>query len=114
MRWRNIFHIVGIISFSLSIIMIIPLICGIIYSDKSIIPMIKSIVITFFSSIFLYFYCKSENKKYLSQREGIAIVGIGWTVVGLFGSLPFYFESVKIMIRTEYFTDLRDTLIRNQ
>ncbi len=92
MKWRKIFHIVGIISFFLSVIMVLPLICGLIYFDNSIIPMVKSIGITFFSSLILYFVCKSDEKKILTQREGIAIVGIGWTVVGLFGSLPFYFE----------------------
>ena len=29
----------------------------------------------------------------ISQREGMAIVAIGWTAVGLFGALTFYFAS---------------------
>jgi trk system potassium uptake protein TrkH len=36
----------------------------------------------------------------ISQREGMAIVALGWTAIGLFGALPFYFSSPSF-----YFVD---------
>jgi trk system potassium uptake protein TrkH len=36
----------------------------------------------------------------MSQREGMAIVSLGWTAIGLFGALPFYFSDASF-----YFVD---------
>jgi trk system potassium uptake protein TrkH len=34
---------------------------------------------------------KERFEDYISPREGMAIVAIGWSCIGLFGALPFYF-----------------------
>ena len=91
MRWRYILNIVGILTFFFGLTMVIPLLVGLYYRDQSLLPLIKSIGITAIAGISLYFIFKSEKAEVITQREGMAIVAVGWTAVGLFGALPFYF-----------------------
>lgn len=91
MRWRYILNIIGILTFFFGLTMVIPLLVGLYYRDQSVIPLLKSMGITAIAGISLYFVFKSEKAEVISQREGMAIVATGWTAVGLFGALPFYF-----------------------
>jgi len=90
MRWRFIANIVGILILFLGISMIFPLFFGLYYDDQSIIPLIKSMGITVFAGLLLYFGFRSTKVATISHREGMAIVTIGWIAVGFFGALPFY------------------------
>lgn len=90
MRWRFILNIIGALTFFFGLTMVFPLIVGLLYQDQSVIPILKSIGITVFAGALLYFICRSERAEVVSQREGMAIVAVGWTCVGLFGALPFY------------------------
>jgi trk system potassium uptake protein TrkH len=91
MRWRYILNIIGILIFFFGMTMVIPLLVGLYYRDQSVIPLLKSMGITAIAGIGLYFIFRSEKAEVISQREGMAIVAVGWTAVGLFGALPFYF-----------------------
>jgi len=91
MRWRYILNIIGILTFFFGLTMVIPLLVGLYYRDQSVIPLLKSMGITAIAGICLYFIFRSEKAEVISQREGMAIVAVGWTAVGLFGALPFYF-----------------------
>lgn len=91
MRWRYILNIIGILIFFFGMTMVIPLLVGLYYRDQSVIPLLKSMGITVIAGIGLYFIFRSEKAEVISQREGMAIVAVGWTAVGLFGALPFYF-----------------------
>jgi trk system potassium uptake protein TrkH len=93
MRWRYILHTIAIMCFFFGLTMMLPLIVGLYYRDPSVLAMIKSMAITVCSSLALHFIFKSGKAEVISQREGMAIVAIGWTAVGLFGALPFYFDS---------------------
>ena len=90
MRWRYILNIIGILIFFFGLTMILPLLVGLYYQDQSVIPFLKSMGITVVCGLLLYFIFKSEKAEVISQREGMAIVAVGWTAVGLFGALPFY------------------------
>jgi trk system potassium uptake protein TrkH len=91
MRWRYILNIIGILTFFFGLTMVIPLLIGLYYHDQSVIPLLKSIATTAIAGICLYFIFKSEKAEVITQREGMAIVAVGWTAVGIFGALPFYF-----------------------
>jgi trk system potassium uptake protein TrkH len=70
--------------------MIFPLFFGLYYKDQSILPLLKSIGITAFAGLLTYICFRREKAEFISHREGMAIVTIGWTAVGFFGALPFY------------------------
>jgi trk system potassium uptake protein TrkH len=91
MRWRYILNIIGILTFFFGLTMVLPLLVGLHYRDPSVIPLAKSMGITVAAGLIVYIIFKSGKAEIISQREGMAIVAVGWTAVGLFGALPFYF-----------------------
>jgi trk system potassium uptake protein TrkH len=91
MRWRFILNIVGILILFLGISMIFPLLCGFYYQDQSILPLIKAMVITIATGLFLFGFFRKAKVDYINHREGMAIVTIGWMAVGFFGAIPFFF-----------------------
>ncbi len=94
MRWNYVFYIVGILIFFLGVLMGVPLLCGLFFHDQSVIPLMKAMAVTTLSGGSLYFYCRGPKTTYLSQREGMAIVAIGWTAVGIFAALPFHWSGI--------------------
>ncbi|MCD6584830.1 MAG: TrkH family potassium uptake protein [Desulfobacteraceae bacterium] len=94
MRWSYVFYMVGILTFFLGVLMAIPLLCGLYYNDQSVAALMKSMAITTAVGALLYICFRGPKIEYLSQREGMAIVAIGWTTAGLFAALPFYWSGV--------------------
>jgi len=90
MRWRYVLNIVGILILFFGLTMIFPLFVGLYYRDQSVVPLLESMGITIISGFLLYVFFRSTKVEFISQREGMAIVAVGWTAVGLFGALPFY------------------------
>ncbi|MFO7965960.1 MAG: potassium transporter TrkG [Desulfobacterales bacterium] len=92
MRWQYILRVVGLLLMFLGITLIFPLLFALYYSDASAIPLLKSMGITVFSGFFIWALFRGQKAEVITQREGMAVVAIGWTAIGVFGSLPFYFE----------------------
>jgi trk system potassium uptake protein TrkH len=92
MRWRFILKIIGILTFIFGLTMIFPIFVGIYYLDQSVIPALKAMGITAAVGFILFLFFRNDKAEIITQREGMAIVALGWTFVGLFGALPFYFS----------------------
>jgi len=90
MHWHKTFKITGILTAFFGITMLFPLMVGLIYGDTSVGPMVKSLGITLGCGLAVYLLLKRHRTETISQREGMAIVAVGWTAVGVFGALPFY------------------------
>ena len=90
MRWSFILNIIGMLILFLGICMIFPLLFGLYYKDQSVLPLIKSMLITIGSGAALIIFFRGVKVPYISHREGMAIVAIGWTAIGFFGAFPFY------------------------
>ena len=90
MHWRFILKIIGVLTLFFGLTMIFPLLVGLYYSDGSLIPLLKSMVITVATGLILYLIFRKAEADTISQREGMAIVTVGWAAVGLFGAIPFY------------------------
>jgi len=90
MRWQYILNITGVLTLFFGLTMIFPLFVGLYYQDQSVLPLLKSMGITVLTGLILYITFRKEKAEVISQREGMAIVAVGWTTVGLFGALPFY------------------------
>jgi trk system potassium uptake protein TrkH len=91
MRWRFIFHVVGILIFYLGVAMLVPIFFGLYYNDHSFPSLFKSMTITMTFGSILYWATRGATTEVMSQRDGMAIVGLGWTTAGIFGALPFFF-----------------------
>ncbi len=103
MRWRYIFRVVGVLTFFFGLTMTIPIIVSLVYRDASLGPLIKSMLTTLAFGIILYFVNRESRAEFISQREGMAIVSLGWTSVGLFGALPFLFGGVFATFTDAFF-----------
>ena len=91
MRWNYIIHVAGLLILSLGLTMTFPLIVGLYYGDKSLFPMLSSILITSLCGVFMYIGSRGITIESISTREGMGIVSFSWVAVGIFGALPFYF-----------------------
>ncbi len=94
MRWRYVFYLVGILLFFLGLVMVIPMMFSWYFREQSLRAFIHSFVVTSGVGIILGLACRGKKVEIISQREGMAIVAIGWTVAGLFAALPFYLGGV--------------------
>ncbi len=103
MRWRYILHMIGVLSFFLGVSMLFSLLFGLYYRDASIAPLLKSMGITIVCGFLLYVFTRGPKTDYISHREGMAIVTLGWLVVGLFGALPFYIDGPFDLFVDAYF-----------
>ena len=90
MRWRFILNIIGVLLFFFGLTMIFPLVVAVYYRDQNLNPLLESMAITVFAGLILYLIFRKARAEVINQREGMAIVAVGWTAVGLFGALPFY------------------------
>ena len=90
MGWQFILKILGVLLLVFGLTMMFPLAAGLYFGDTSPVPLILSLIITVSAGLILFSVFRKARSEILNQREGMAIVAIGWTAVGLFGALPFY------------------------
>jgi len=90
MRWRFILKIIGVLIFFFGLTMVFSVLVGLYYRDTSLVPLVKSMAITVAAGLILYLRFRKAEAEVISQREGMAIVAMGWATVGLFGAIPFY------------------------
>ena len=93
MRWRYILYVVGVLVLCFGLTMVLPLITGLYYQDGCMRALLIAMGVTITTGLCLFALFRKERAIHISQREGMAIVAVGWTAVGLFGALPFYFDS---------------------
>lgn len=90
MRWKYIAYVVGTLILFFGLTMLVPLICGIWYRDASITPLLRALGLTTVAGLVMFLLFRKSRVSQIRQREGMAIVALGWTAVGAFGALPFY------------------------
>ncbi|QTA82648.1 Trk system potassium uptake protein [Desulfonema limicola] len=92
MRWRYIIYVVGVLTFFTGVSMTAPIFIELFYGDKNVFPLLNSMNIAIAAGLIPWFFYRKQAAEidYISPREGMAIVALGWMFVGFFGSLPFY------------------------
>ena len=107
MHLRIITRFIAILIFFLGMSMAGPLLVSLIYNDSSSFALLLSMCITTFISVTLFISTRKGKDVYLTHRDGVVIVTIGWIMAGLFGTLPYllsgaipdftdaYFESIS-------------------
>ena len=88
MNIKSILRILGILITLLSLTLIPPLIVSMIYPDSGGLALIESFVITLLLGGSLWYRYRNSRRE-LKTRDGFLIVVLFWTVLSLFGSLPF-------------------------
>jgi len=103
MRWRYILKTIGILTLFFGGTIVVPLSFALFTMDSSLMPLVKAMEITLVCAAcpaILFRHAKAET---ISQREGMAIVALGWTSIGLFGALPFYFSDTSFLFVDAFF-----------
>ncbi len=90
MRWSYVANVVGILLVFLGLSMVFPLICSLWYKDQSLVALVQSMGLTIGAGTILFFGSRRPSIDYIHPREGMAIVALAWTAIGLFGAFPFY------------------------
>ncbi len=88
MNRKMVFHMLGRIVTLQAVLMALPLICGIVYMEKSVASFIVSIAIALALGAILTLCNKPQNKT-IFAREGFVIVSLAWIVMSAIGALPF-------------------------
>ena len=103
MCWRLILHVVGLLSLFFGLTMAVPLAVSLLFKDGSGFPMLLSLAITILFGASMTLGFRGAKIADIRQREGMAIVFFGWTAMGLFGALPFYFAGEGVSFTNAFF-----------
>ena len=87
MNYKIIKYNIGFLLKIEAILMILPIICGIIYRETSIVYFIISSLITFAAGFVLSF--KKPEKQSFYLAESFITVSFGWIFLSIFGAIPF-------------------------
>ena len=89
MHLRIICRIIGMLLMIFSLTMALPAILSLWLSDGALQAFSTAFVLTFGSGLTLWLSNLKQHHE-LSIRDGFLVVSLFWTVLGLFGALPFY------------------------
>lgn len=103
MHWRFILKTIGVLIFFFGLTMVFPLIVGLYYHEQSVNALLESMGITVISGLLLYLVFRKDKAEVINQREGMAIVAVGWTTIGLFGAIPFFLGDVYFTFTDAFF-----------
>jgi len=91
MRWPFILRIIGILLFVLGLSMAVPLVCSLYLKDGAHPGHAIAMALTTAMGLVLTLaFAKTDDQTYINQKEGMAVVALGWLAIGLFGALPFF------------------------
>ena len=89
MHFTVILRILGILLMIFSLTMAIPLLISWAMGEAAINAFLSALSITFLSGLVIWLPVRRERHE-LRTRDGFIVVALFWTVLSLFGALPFY------------------------
>lgn len=85
---KVVLRVLGSLLSMFSITMLPPVVVGLIYQDGAILPFILAFITTLLTGLVLLWPVRTENAS-LRLRDGFVVVVMFWTVLSVFGGLPF-------------------------
>ena len=99
-------RIIGMLLMIFSLTMAVPALLSIVYSDGALMAFVWAFTLTFCCGLLLW-VGNLKQRQELSIRDGFLVVSLFWTVLGLFGALPFYLaESPGLSISESVFESI--------
>jgi trk system potassium uptake protein len=83
-----------------------PLLASFVFEDGSASALLSSMAITFAIGFILFVATRNQGDGQLNQRDGVAIVTLGWVMAGLFGTLPYLLSGAIPDFTNAYFESL--------
>jgi len=108
---KQVFYIIGLILLFLSAALSMSSLWSLYYDfylnqDSDLMSFIYSIFITFFSSIILIIVTRNRDKSEITNKDGFAIVTLGWILIVIFSSLPYYFYGNGFTFTNAFFESM--------
>ena len=103
MNGRRIAYLVSILLFFLGLSMILPLGVSLYYRDGSAAPILLSLAVTCGLGGGLFLWSRGQDSYYLSHRDGVAIVALGWMAAGLVATFPYLLSGAIPQFTDAYF-----------
>ncbi|MDM8538645.1 potassium transporter TrkG, partial [Desulfobacterales bacterium HSG17] len=91
MRWGEVFFSVGSLLICIGISLLFPIAIALVYHENCTMDLGGSLLLCCGVGGLLVYCFKGRRQDYISSREGIAIVSLGWVAACAFGALPFLF-----------------------
>ncbi|MBJ7554892.1 TrkH family potassium uptake protein [Marinomonas spartinae] len=92
MHFRVILRVIGLLVMVFSLSILPPIIVSLIYHDGELDSFLYAMAINLLCGFVLWFPVR-KNRGELKIRDGFLITVLFWTVLGLFGSVPFFLAS---------------------
>ena len=89
MNIRLILRIFGVLLMLFSLTQLPPMVVSLFYGQENLVAFFIAFVITFCAGLLCWLSSRHESGE-LRTRDGFVIVTLFWTVLGSFGSIPFY------------------------
>ncbi|MCD7974397.1 MAG: TrkH family potassium uptake protein [Phascolarctobacterium sp.] len=89
MDLKLVFRLLGMLGMAFSLVILIPLIASFIIDQEHMIVFLGTLCISLVISGIFLFYGARKTKQRLRIREAFAVVGCGWLMVCILGSLPY-------------------------
>jgi trk system potassium uptake protein TrkH len=103
MNFRLIAYLVAVLLFCIGLSMTAPLGVALYYGDGSAPAMLGSLLLTCGVGGGVFFRTRGQEDFYLSHRDGVAIVTLGWLAAGLAATLPYLLSGAIPDFTNAYF-----------
>lgn len=91
MQVRTIQRILGLLVMLFSLTMLMPLALALFLGEPEWVDFLFTAAVTFFLGVFIWFPVRKIQRE-LRTRDGFVVVVMFWTVLGVFGAIPFMFD----------------------
>lgn len=93
-------RVLGMLLMLFSSAMVVPLVMALLANDETITGFLSALAITFFSGLLLWAPVRNTRHE-LRIRDGFLITSLFWTVLGIYGALPFALDKELGLTPTE-------------
>ncbi len=96
MHWAYILRTVGALVFCIGLTMFLPLGFALFYQDGSADSLALAMSLTLVAGAVTFLVFRNHRLPYMSHRDGITVVALGWIVAALVGALPFWIDQTFV------------------
>ena len=93
-------RVLGMLLMLFSSAMVVPLVMALLANDETITGFLSALAITFFSGLLMWAPVRNTRHE-LRIRDGFLITSLFWTVLGIYGALPFALDAELGLTPTE-------------
>lgn len=103
MRWKHILYINGFLLFLFAVLMVAPLAVSLFFSDGCYDAFLWAIILTGVPGFCVHYIFRDQKHAIITQKDGVMIVSLAWTLVSLCACIPFYMGHEQFSFTNAFF-----------